>query len=500
MKILILSIYNETPWYKTMLEWQQKYIHLAKQLYSNVDYYFITYNPNQEKNILIDDEKYIISIKGNEGLLNITHKTIQSLEYLMNLKYYDFIIRTNVSTIVNITNLVNYLNAETMQKTNLYIGGKIECMRWLDEPAGINPDSYSKYNLLNLNYIQGNGIIFSNDIATSLISYKNEIIHEIVDDVTIGLLIRSKFPPVYDNLVSYTQNERSCVTNLMTENAINVSSTDAIFIKNRTFRNENIDRQIDITRMTNILQQLIFDIKRISLSSFPKIIHLTHKTTDLLQKSYNTWSQLNPEYEIRLYDNEKCLQELHKHFGELHCNIFNYIQDGPIKSDFFRLCILYIYGGVYADNDIVPYIPLRDFVEPDVDFLTCISYNYTPKFNIYNYNPHFMIAKPFNQNLYNIILKYVEMYVNNVEYTYWSWSICKHMTKIYNFNFTSSGNNIFFLDKQKYQFSTETVEINNNIYDFSNFRELDQNAHKGEPIKVFCNYKGIQILNNFANK
>ena len=50
------------------------------------------------------------------------------------------------------------------------------------------------------------------------------------------------------------------------------------------------------------------------------------------------------------------------------------------------LCILYIYGGVYSDIDIEPLVPIKDFLEKDVDFLTCdsVQYNYL--------NPHFIIS------------------------------------------------------------------------------------------------------------
>jgi len=42
------------------------------------------------------------------------------------------------------------------------------------------------------------------------------------------------------------------------------------------------------------------------------------------------------------------------------------------KADLWRLCKLYIHGGVYADVDLVPYINI-DNLDKDITFYSCIS-------------------------------------------------------------------------------------------------------------------------------
>jgi mannosyltransferase OCH1-like enzyme len=120
----------------------------------------------------------------------------------------------------------------------------------------------------------------------------------------------------------------------------------------------------------------------------PKIIYFCNKkirNSDI--RSANNWKILNSEYEIKLYDDEMIQSFLLEEFGDLFVNIFNYLQDGPIKADFWRICILYQNGGIYSDIDNMPLVSLSEFIENDVDFVTCTSYVN------YNFNPNFIISK-----------------------------------------------------------------------------------------------------------
>lgn len=122
--------------------------------------------------------------------------------------------------------------------------------------------------------------------------------------------------------------------------------------------------------------------------SIPKVIYFCNKTLDQMEKYANNWKLLNPEYEIKLYDNEMCEKFLLEEYGLLYKNIFNYIRDGPIKADFWRICILFKYGGIYSDIDNQPFISLNEFLEENIDFVTCSSF--LPE---YNFNPNFIVAK-----------------------------------------------------------------------------------------------------------
>jgi hypothetical protein len=184
--------------------------------------------------------------------------------------------------------------------------------------------------------------------------------------------------------------------------------------------------------------------------TIPKTIYICNKTiSDNLKNYSNNWLVLNPEYELKLYDNELCEQFLLEEFSELHCDIFKFIVDGPIKSDFWRCCILYKYGGIYADADIKPLIPLTGVIDADSQFVTCLSY-------YGGFNLHFLMATAGEPILKHLIDKYIEYYTNKKPYDYWSWSICRLFDAVTNetqllLNSEYNKEGIYNIDNKKYQ-------------------------------------------------
>jgi len=150
----------------------------------------------------------------------------------------------------------------------------------------------------------------------------------------------------------------------------------------------------------------------------PKIIYICHKNAKCLSMTYKFWKQLNPDYEIKLFNDAMCEQFLLDQFSHLHYTIFKFIPDGPIKSDFWRLCVLYKYGGIYVDADIHPLVPLDKYLLRSCDFVTCIT-----KSNG-NFNPHFIAAKKNDDILKKCIEEYIQFYIHHKQsYAYWGWSI-----------------------------------------------------------------------------
>jgi mannosyltransferase OCH1-like enzyme len=101
----------------------------------------------------------------------------------------------------------------------------------------------------------------------------------------------------------------------------------------------------------------------------PKTIYICHKNIDVIKPYAQKWLDLNPNYTLELYDDERCQEFLIKEYSPDHLELFNFIKDGPIKADFWRLCILYKYGGVYADADIVPLVPLTEYINTNIKFV-----------------------------------------------------------------------------------------------------------------------------------
>jgi hypothetical protein len=167
-------------------------------------------------------------------------------------------------------------------------------------------------------------------------------------------------------------------------------------------------------------------------TQFPKQIFICDKTTDFIGKYSFNWKRLNPEYDIILYDNERCRQFLLSEFSQKHVDIFNYLDSGPIKADFWRVCAIYRYGGLYVDADAEPIVPLDHYIDPTVEFVTCSSYGEGPTFN-----PNFIFAKAGDSFLKLCIDTYVQMYDDRVPFTYWGWSIMtlfRQLLKLENYN------------------------------------------------------------------
>jgi len=197
----------------------------------------------------------------------------------------------------------------------------------------------------------------------------------------------------------------------------------------------------------------------------PKNIYLSYKTKNIPDYIIPTWKKLNPDYNIILYDNNDCITFLKTYYEDpVYVDIFNYIEDGPIKADFWRVCILNKFGGVYSDIDVKPLVSITEFMEENVTFLTCLSY-YKHKRNLLN--PHFIISTPNNPILQKCIDTYITKYKNKDKYSYWKWSIVDIMTDSINiiFNENLKEGIIYDKDNNKYQFLQEKMPTLLNIPD-----------------------------------
>lgn len=186
----------------------------------------------------------------------------------------------------------------------------------------------------------------------------------------------------------------------------------------------------------------------------PKVIYMCYKDIKILELYSNNWKNLNPEYEIKLYDDLLCKKFLLEEYSKLYSDIFDFIPDGPIKADFWRICVLYKYGGVYIDADIEPLISLNNYIEDSVDFVTCLSDNNNC------YNPHFIMANANDNILKQCIDKYLLLYNNKIDYSYWGWSIVYIFNDVLKFDINNSNEGIYYIDNKKYQFLKESHNIN----------------------------------------
>lgn len=160
MKIIFLILANDTDYYLKMQELLRKYMNTHK----NIKSYFIKYNLQKlhdDKDIFIDDDT--IYIKGSEEsfIPGCLDKTIKSIEYILKNEDFDYLIRTNMSSVWDLNKIYNLVLSN-----NFLAAGVI---------------GYE-----NNKFISGAGLLLKKNICKILIQNKNDLNYNIIDDVSIG--------------------------------------------------------------------------------------------------------------------------------------------------------------------------------------------------------------------------------------------------------------------------------------------------------------------------
>jgi hypothetical protein len=132
-----------------------------------------------------------------------------------------------------------------------------------------------------------------------------------------------------------------------------------------------------------------------------KTIYMTYKK-NVPDKVFDRWKKLNPDYNIDFSLDDECVNFLKNNFNDYIVNLFKVIKEGMYKADLWRLCKLYIHGGVYADVDLVPYINI-DSLDKEVSFYSCISDINNSIFQAFIVN----FSKPKNPLILHFILSYL---------------------------------------------------------------------------------------------
>lgn len=214
----------------------------------------------------------------------------------------------------------------------------------------------------------------------------------------------------------------------------------------------------------------IITYKNIEKFSNTNDLYICYKNKNIPKFIIPNLKKLNPEFNIHLYDNNDCINFLRKEYDEEYVKIFNFLEDGPIKSDFWRCCILYKKGGWYADIDIKPIKPLNILYTKDLEFMTVKSY-----YGKSRLTPELIYSRKGNKLLKLCIDKYLKYKRSNKKYSYWGYSIVGIMTdeikKVLN-NPINRKNNIYYDNTgKKYKILYEIIDPKNKYND----RVIDNN-------------------------
>ena len=186
MKLLVLIIAHDEPIYIKMQEQWKRYMNKI----DDIKCYFLKYKSELTNNIEINETENTIYIHGDSKTETIRpgalDKTIKSLEFLLNNNYnFDYLIRTNLSSVWNFYKLYDFLNVK-------------KC-----KIAGFMGNHYDSQNCIN--YINGAGLILHIDVCKLLIQHKHLLNYNIFEeDVAIGNLL---FPSLTHYYISLKRSE-----------------------------------------------------------------------------------------------------------------------------------------------------------------------------------------------------------------------------------------------------------------------------------------------------
>jgi len=137
-----------------------------------IKYFFVEFRENQGD--LVIEENDFIYVKGRESINpGMILKTCKAIEYINTFYKYEFIVRTNLSTVFHIPNLIEYLH--------------------------IIPNTNSCGGFNYRSFITGTGIIISRDVGNQIV--ENFLKYDITkynEDIVISALL-NKFKTPYFN-------------------------------------------------------------------------------------------------------------------------------------------------------------------------------------------------------------------------------------------------------------------------------------------------------------
>ena len=152
-----------------------KYIHMQEiwrkymNSYPNIKSFFINNDPSIEDDILWKEDTIYCREK-ETYMPGITNKTISVIDYCLQHFNFDYIYRTNLSSVLHLQNLYNF------------------CLNHSFNYAGLIG------NHEGINYASGCGFLLSKESCIYLTTYKEKVLkHQYLDDVCIGMLLEPIF-------------------------------------------------------------------------------------------------------------------------------------------------------------------------------------------------------------------------------------------------------------------------------------------------------------------
>ena len=113
----------------------------------------------------------------------------------------------------------------------------------------------------------------------------------------------------------------------------------------------------------------------------PKVIHKIiivddgkiPKFPDGMKNALETFYRMNPEYKVKIYSGDDCIEYIKKYYDEEILTAFNTIKPYSYKCDLMRHLILYNEGGWYSDIRQICIEPIKTLSSYNKEYYTSID-------------------------------------------------------------------------------------------------------------------------------
>ena len=143
------------------------------------------------------------------------------------------------------------------------------------------------------------------------------------------------------------------------------------------------------------------------ISNIPLNIFQSWGTLELPLHMKNNVAKLqedNPEFKYYLYDDNMSRNFIMEYFDNEIVYTFDKLKPGAFKSDLWRLCILYIYGGIYLDIKFYCDTGFKLLYLTNKPYYVRDRYNRTLRIETLENNSYLSQVFPLKQGIYNALL------------------------------------------------------------------------------------------------
>jgi hypothetical protein len=145
--------------------------------------------------------------------------------------------------------------------------------------------------------------------------------------------------------------------------------------------------------------------------TFKKIEELSGYEDFPISKAVSSWTRFIPDYDYYFYDDDACDKFMKAKFDKRTYEAYNRLPLAVMKADLWRYCVIYYYGGIYADIDLICISNTLDFLLVDGPLLIT-----SPEDNMHLCQ--WIFSAPKNSPILKAIIDLVIDRIENHEFTY----------------------------------------------------------------------------------